>query len=62
MVDRRFDRPRLEAERQLAEYGERLQHEVDLRSLTRDVEATVDATLRPSRAGLWIRRAGGRIP
>jgi hypothetical protein len=62
MVDRRFDRPRLEAERQLAEYGERLQHEVDLRSLTRDVEATVDATLRPSRAGLWIRPAGGRIP
>jgi hypothetical protein len=63
MVDRRFDRPRLEAERRLAADGERLQHEVDMRSLTQDVEATVDATLRPTRAGLWIRDArGGRTP
>ena len=29
-VDRRFDRPRLEAERRVAAYGERLQREVDL--------------------------------
>ena len=57
MVDRRFDRPRLEAERSLAAYVERLQHEVDLATLTRDVEATVGATLRPSSAGLWIRTA-----
>ena len=54
-VDRRFDRPRLEAERSLAAYGERLQHEVDLQAVTRDVEETVVATLRPSAAALWIR-------
>jgi hypothetical protein len=62
LVDRRFDRPRLEAERSLAAYVERLQHEVDLATLTRDVEATVGATLRPSSAGLWIRSAHGQGP
>jgi hypothetical protein len=55
VVDRRFDRPRLEAERSLAAYGERLQHEVDLATLASEVEETVVRTLRPSSAGLWIR-------
>ncbi len=55
LVDRRFDRPRLEAERSLEVFGERLQHEVDLRAVTRDVEETVVGTLRPSAAALWIR-------
>jgi hypothetical protein len=54
-VDRRFDRPRLEAERSLAAYGERLQREVDLPTVTRDVEATAVAALRPSAIALWIR-------
>ena len=54
-VDRRFDRPRLEAERSLAAYGERLQHEVDLGTVTRDVEETAVSALRPSAIGLWIR-------
>ena len=54
-VDRRFDRPRLEAERSLVAYGERLQHEVDLVALTRDVELTVRMALRPASAGTWIR-------
>ena len=54
-VDRRFDRPRLEAERSLAAYGERLQHEVDLRAVTRDVEETAVSALRPSTIALWIR-------
>ena len=35
--------------------GERLQHEVDLRTVTRDVEETAVSALRPSAAGLWIR-------
>jgi hypothetical protein len=54
-VDRRFDRPRLEAERSLAAYGERLQREVDLPTVTRDVEQTAVAALRPSAIALWIR-------
>ena len=55
VVDARFDRPRLEAERSLGAFGERLQHEVDLPTLVREVEATVGNTLRPTAAGLWIR-------
>ena len=55
VVDPRFDRPRLEAERSLAAYGERLHHEVDLATLTRDVEETAVAALRPSAIALWIR-------
>ena len=55
VVDARFDRPRLEAERSLAAYGDRLQQEVDIEALARDVEDTVARTLRPSSAGLWIR-------
>ena len=55
VVDRRFDRPRLEAEQSLEAFGERLQHEVDLRTVTRDVEETAVSALRPSAAGLWIR-------
>jgi hypothetical protein len=55
LVDARFDRPRLEAERSLAAYGERLQQEVDIDTLARDVEETVTRTLRPTAAGLWIR-------
>ena len=55
VVDARFDRPRLEAERSLAAYGDRLQQEVDIETLARDVEETVSRTLRPSAAGIWIR-------
>ncbi|HEX5828098.1 MAG TPA: hypothetical protein VFY23_11285, partial [Candidatus Limnocylindrales bacterium] len=57
IVDRRFDRPRLEAERSLAAYGDRMQQEVDLATLSRDMEETVHAALRPSSASVWIRRS-----
>jgi hypothetical protein len=55
MVDRRFDRPRIEAERTLAAYGERLRHEVDLDMIRLGVVDTVAVTLRPAAAGVWIR-------
>ena len=55
VVDARFDRPRLEAERSLAAYGDRLQQEVDIETLARDVEDTVSRTLRPSTTAIWIR-------
>lgn len=60
LVDRRFDRPRLEAQRVIAAHGERMQHEVDLAALVEDVEGTATAVLRPSTASLWIR--GSRSP
>ena len=59
-VDRRFDRSRYDGERLLAAFGERLRDEVDLTTISADVLATVDAAVRPSAAGLWLReREGG---
>jgi hypothetical protein len=54
-VDRRFDRGRYDGERLLAAFGERLRDEVDLATIRADVLATVDAAVRPARAGLWLR-------
>jgi hypothetical protein len=59
-VDRRFDRGRYDAERLLEALGDRLLDEVDLSAISADVLATVDAAVRPSSAGLWLReREGG---
>jgi hypothetical protein len=58
-VDRRFDRSRYDGERLLAALGERLRDEVDLTTISADVLATVDAAVRPSAAGLWLRQRPG---
>ena len=54
-VDRRFDRSRYDGERLLAAFGERRRNQVDLVMISDDVLATVDAAVRPSHAGLWLR-------
>ncbi|MEO5966246.1 MAG: hypothetical protein ABIR11_12330 [Candidatus Limnocylindrales bacterium] len=59
LVDGRFDRPRLEAERILAAHGERLQHETDLLAIESGVLDTVSATLRPATTSVWVRRRVG---
>ncbi len=61
-VDRRFDRSRYDGERLLAAFGERLRDEVDLGTISADVLATVDAAVRPSAAGLWLRERAGSEP
>jgi hypothetical protein len=53
-VDRRFDRPRIEAQRTLAIAAIRLQDEVDLSNLEADLTETVSAAIRPSHVSLWI--------
>jgi hypothetical protein len=58
-VDRRFDRSRYDGERLIAAFGERLRDEVDLGAISADVLATVDAAVRPSAAGLWLRQRPG---
>jgi hypothetical protein len=55
MVDRRFDRPRIEGERALRRHGERLAHVVQLEVIERDLLETIDATVRPVSATVWIR-------
>jgi len=54
-VDRRFDRARYDGERTATHFAERLREQVDLASLTDDIAWTVDAALRPSKIGVWLR-------
>ena len=54
-VDRRFDRGRYDGERLMAAFGERRRNEFDLVAVSDDVLATVDAAVRPSQSGLWLR-------
>jgi hypothetical protein len=53
-VDRRFDRARYDAERTAAAFAERLRDEVDLATLTGELQATVAAAVRPREAAVWL--------
>jgi hypothetical protein len=57
-LDRRFNRAHLDAQRILATFGERFRDETDLGHIGGAVLATADESLRPARAGLWLRGAG----
>jgi hypothetical protein len=59
VVDRRFDRARFDAERTTAAFSERLRDEVDIATVTGDLDATVRTALKPSALGLWLRRPDG---
>jgi hypothetical protein len=56
VVDRRFDRARVDAEGAVAAFVERQRDQVDLPSLIADVRSTADASLRPASIGIWLRR------
>ncbi len=55
-VDRRFDRARFDAERTISAFSERLRDEVDIVTVTTDLDWTVRSVLRPAGLGLWLRR------
>jgi hypothetical protein len=57
IVDRRFDRARIDADRTTAAFSERLRDEVDIATLTIDLRDTVQAAIRPERLGIWLREA-----
>ena len=57
IVDRRFDRARIDADRTTAEFSERLRSEMDIETVTTDLRKTVHATVRPARLGVWLRGA-----
>jgi hypothetical protein len=58
-VDRRFNRARVDAQRTIDAFGTQLRDEIDLGSLQRHLMATIESTVSPDGAALWI-RAGGR--
>jgi hypothetical protein len=57
-VDRRFDRSRYDGERTSAAFSERLRAEVDLVTVTADLDTTVRAAMAPTAMGVWLRHPG----
>jgi len=55
IVDRRFDRARVDGERTSAAFSARLRDEVDIAAVTADLDGTVRSALRPASLGLWLR-------
>jgi hypothetical protein len=58
IVDRRFNRARYDAERTAAVFADSLRDEVDLTSLTRAFQLTVDRAVRPASASIWLAERG----
>ena len=58
IVDRRFDRASVDAERTTVAFSERLRDEVDIEAVTADLRATVHAAIKPDRSGVWLREVG----
>lgn len=54
-VDRRFDRARYDAQREIDSLSTRLAGEVELVTLTDDLDGVVRRTLAPSSVALWLR-------
>jgi hypothetical protein len=55
LVDRRFNRARYDAVRTVAGFAARLREQVDLDALAAELLATVDQTMQPTQASLWLR-------
>jgi hypothetical protein len=56
-VDMRFNRARYDAERTVADFSARLRDEVDIATVARDLDTTVQGAVKPASLRLWIREA-----
>lgn len=54
-IDRRFFRPRYDAERVLAEFAAHARDETDLAALTGKLAGVIQATMEPERLSVWLR-------
>ena len=59
VVDRRFDRARYDGQRLADAFAGRLRDEVDIATVTADLDATVRAAVRPTTTALWVRGREG---
>jgi len=55
VVDRRFDRARVDAERTVSAFADRLRDEVELSTLRSELSGAARGSLGPTRVGVWIR-------
>lgn len=53
-VDRRFNRPRFDAEQEVADFVRRLRDQTDLAVVETELRAVIDRTLRPASSLVWI--------
>ena len=58
IVDRRFNRVRYDAARTVDAFAHRLRDTVDIDSVTAGLLATVDTTMKPEQASVWLRHRG----
>jgi hypothetical protein len=58
VVDRRFDRARYDADRTTMAFSARLRDEVDIATVTQDLDSTVRAAMAPTSLSLWLRVSG----
>jgi MFS family permease len=56
-VDRRFNRRKYDAATTVEAFSTRLHQQIDLDTLTAELLATVDQTMQPTTASLWLRQA-----
>ncbi len=58
LVDRRFNRRRYDADKEVEAFASRLRNEVDLATVTGDLRSVVVRTVEPVTATVWLRRSG----
>lgn len=55
IVDRRFNRARYDAQRMVDAFADRLRDDVDISSVSDDLERTIRTSVRPASLELWLR-------
>jgi hypothetical protein len=61
VVDRRFDRARYDGDQTTAAFARRLRDEVDIDTVTNDLQTTIDGSISPTRQSLWLRDRAGSV-